>query len=115
MIEKLLTWVLLNLNLFWEDRTFGAKRSSGWSGVRKENIKSFCELCEKKGGLLRPLELHHIFPFYLKPELELEPSNFITLCRHCHLHFAHLGSFKSYNVDIKKDALLWQEKRRTRP
>ena len=112
LLGDLINWIK---RLLIEDRTFGAARSSQWSRVRGENIKSFCELCEKKGGLLKPLELHHVEPFHLKPELELSPTNFITVCRHCHLYFAHLGNFKSFNIDIKKEAELWQEKRKNRP
>lgn len=97
------------------ERLGGAKRSSEWGKVRREHIKSYCELCEKKGGLLRPLELHHVRPFNLFPELELDPENFITVCRHCHLYFAHLGSFRSYNLDIKKESEQWQLKRKNRP
>ena len=89
-------------------------RSSQWSRVRKDNIKSYCELCERKGKLLHPLELHHIRPFHLHPELELEPSNFITLCRKCHLDFAHLGDFKSFNADIQSEAEHWRLKRKQR-
>ena len=88
-------------------------RSSQWSGVRKENIKSYCEFCERKP--LLGLNLHHILPFHLYPEAELDPTNFITVCRHCHLYFAHLGSFKSFNKDIKKEAEEWQTKRKHRP
>lgn len=97
------------------DRTFGAARSGDWVRVRRENIKKYCEVCEKKGGLFKPLELHHVRPFHLFPELELEPTNFITVCRHCHLYFAHLGSFKSYNITIKEEAEQWREKRKERP
>lgn len=102
-------------DIVFADKTFGAVRSSEWNQVRKENIRTYCELCEKKRGFLQPLEVHHIKPFHLYPALELEPSNLITVCRHCHLYFAHLGSFKSFNIDIKKDALLWSDKRAKRP
>lgn len=101
------------LDILFGDRTFGAKRSGEWPRVRRENIKKYCELCEKKP--LFGLELHHIEPFHLKPELELDSRNFITLCRHCHLYFAHLGNFKSFNKEIKQDASLWQERRKMKP
>ena len=93
----------------------GAKRSSEWSRVRKENIKDYCEMCEKKGGLLNRLELHHILPFNLRPDLELSPQNFFTACRHCHLRFCHLNSFQSYEKDIKIEAEKWKIKRQNRP
>ena len=107
---------LLNhiLNLFRQDRAFGALRSGKWSEFRKSHIKKYCELCEKKGSFLRPLELHHVKPFHLFPFLELDPDNVITVCRHCHLYFAHLGSFKSFCLEIKKLAEEWRLRRKQR-
>ena len=87
-----------------EDRTFGAVRSSGWPAFRRIYIEFNCKCCGKKGSFLNRLELHHILPFHLYPHLEREPTNVITLCRRCHLLLAHLDSFKSHNIDIKKDA-----------
>jgi len=110
----MISWLLDKIRAIFYPDLFGG-RSSQWSRVRKENIKDYCEMCERKGGLLRSLELHHVQPFHLKPELELDPTNFITACRHCHLYFAHLGSFKSFNIDIKKDAVSWQLRRKNRP
>ena len=86
------------LNLFREDREFGAIRSSGWANFRKTYIKDKCEVC----GAKYFLELHHIIPFWVSPELELFPSNVVTLCRKHHLEWGHLFSFRSYNIDIKK-------------
>ena len=95
--------------------SLGAARSSGWNVFRRIHIKDYCELCEIKVGLLKPLELHHIERFTDKPELELDPDNVITVCRPCHLRFAHLGSFQSYCLEIKELAEEWQERRKTRP
>ena len=94
------------------DRTFGAARSPQWSSVRKEHIRKFpeCAICGKK-GLLRSNEVHHILPFHLNPALELDPNNFITLCRTHHLEWGHLFNFKSFNSEIKE----WANKIKTRP
>lgn len=58
-----------------------------------------------------------IHPFHLHPELELDPTNFITLCENgdkninCHLIFGHFGSFKDgYNEGVVEDAKSWNEK-----
>lgn len=93
-------------NLFFGNRTFGASRSSQWRIVRAEYINNNpkCEICGKK-GLLRSNEVHHIKPFHLFPDLELNPINFITLCRTCHLSWGHLFSFKSYNENVRIDVL----------
>ena len=40
-----------------------------------------CQMCGQKGG---HLEVHHIRPKYLYPELTLDERNGITLCRTCH-------------------------------
>ena len=85
-------------NLFI-DKTFGASRSPNWSNFRKTYIKEKCEVC----GARYFLELHHVIPFWVSPELELFPSNVVTLCgglRNCHLYCGHLGYWKSYNSDI---------------
>lgn len=80
-------------------------RSSGWSRTRKNHIKSnpTCYACGRKNGL----EVHHIQDFSSIPELELEPSNLITLCdkgTKCHFSFGHLGNWKSINPEVKKDS-----------
>ena len=56
----------------------GVMRSDQWPKVRKTHLASHptCELC----GGEKKLEVHHMRPFHLHPELELEPSNLITLC-----------------------------------
>lgn len=82
-------------------------RSSRWETVRKRHLKAFptCAAC----GCNQHLQVHHIKPFHLHPELELVDSNLITLCegkgdRLCHLNIGHLGSFKKENPDVVKDA-----------
>ena len=95
------------------------KRSPRWGKVRKEHLKNnpTCALC----GGMRKLEVHHIKPFHVHPELELDPDNLLTLCEdkgdgvYCHLFFGHLGSYKSINVTVREDILVWKEKLKSRP
>lgn len=97
----------------------GAKRSSKWPGVRKAHLKAnpTCAVCSGK----KKLEVHHINPFHLHKELELDPTNFITLCENkadgvnCHLAVGHLGSFKSFNVEVQADAAYCAKRIKTRP
>ena len=97
----------------------GSKRSNKWPTVRKNYLKdhSTCEVC----GGNKKLEVHHIRPFHLHPDLELNPSNFITLCENmndgisCHLLIGHLGNFKSVNNDVVRDSLIWAKKIKNRP
>ena len=92
----------------------GASRSSHWSTVRKNFIKkhSFCAVCNGT----KKLNVHHIKPFHLHPELELDPSNLITLCENnkrglnCHLLIGHLGNFKNINPKSVEDAKIWNGK-----
>lgn len=102
------------------DKEQGSKRSSKWPAVRKKFLANnpACAVCGATNG---KREVHHIRPFHLHPNLELDSSNFITLCENkndginCHLSFGHLGSFKSYNVDVVADAKTWNNKIKGRP
>ena len=89
-------------------------RSSKWPTVRKYHLKAnpVCAVCGGKDKI----EVHHIKPFHEYPELELEPTNLISLCESksfgivCHLLVGHLGSYKKINPDVLEDAKTWNEK-----
>ncbi len=95
------------------------KRSPRWPAARATHLAAHptCALC---GGTAK-LEVHHIKPFHLHPELELDPNNLVTLCEanaggvNCHLALGHLGNFKSFNVDVIADAATWRAKIQSRP
>jgi 5-methylcytosine-specific restriction enzyme A len=95
----------------------GAKRSDKWPSVRKAHLQKYprCQGC----GETEKLQVHHKKPFHLHPELELDPSNLITLCeapgRDCHLHLGHLLSFKSFNPEVENDTKAWYNKVLGRP
>jgi 5-methylcytosine-specific restriction enzyme A len=83
-----------------------SKRSSKWPSLRKSFLKTHpaCAAC----GTNQKLEVHHIVPFSLDKTLELVESNLITLCdgpNSCHLNTGHLGSWKTANPNVVKDAL----------
>ena len=94
------------------------KRSPKWDGVRKQHLKSNpkCEVC---GGKIR-INVHHIKPFHTHPELELEPTNLITLCEslsyglNCHLLIGHLGNYKNVNPKSVEDSKIWNSKLKER-
>ena len=96
-----------------------SKRSSHWPAVRRQHLELHpaCAMC----GGTEKLEVHHIRPFHLHPELELDPSNLVTLCEanhggaNCHLLFGHLGNFRSFNVDVIADSARWNDKITHRP
>lgn len=79
-------------------------RSPKWRKVRKEHLADpfnlSCSACMRKKGL----EVHHIIPFDLRPDLELQGSNLITLCKYCHFIFGHFGDFRKFNPSVRDDA-----------
>ena len=96
----------------------GTARSSKWPKLEKTHLQKqpLCQLC----GGNKKLSVHHIKPFHLHPELELESDNLITLCEgkkfvNCHLFFGHLGNYKSYNINVIEDVKNWNQKIKNRP
>lgn len=108
---------LFGLGDFNRERLGGAMRSPMWNEVRRDYmiLHPDCEACGRKNSRLSPLQVHHCEPFHIKPELELDPRNLITLCGDCHLILGHLRSFKSFNKDIRADAKVLLEKIKARP
>lgn len=92
----------------------GQRRSSAWMDVRADHLRRNpeCEACGRK----TMLEVHHIIPFSIAPDKELDPKNLITLCENkkngvnCHLLFGHLGDYKRFNPNVKADVLEWRAK-----
>ena len=92
----------------------GAIRSNKWATVRKRHVEAnpTCAVC---GGTDK-LEVHHKKPFHSNPDLELDPTNLITLCEswnngaQCHLLFGHLGNYRDINPDVTADAEIWNKK-----
>ena len=89
-------------------------RSPQWTNVRRKFLKKYpkCSVC----GSIQNLNVHHIKPYHLHPELELEESNLITLCEnykkgiHCHLLVGHLGDYRKINPHCIEDAQFWNSK-----
>jgi 5-methylcytosine-specific restriction protein A len=79
-------------------------RSVHWPAVRRDHIRRnpSCAACDG----LRLLQVHHIRPFHLEPELELSPGNLITLCMGnlCHIDIGHGDDYKAYNPLVVEHA-----------
>lgn len=88
------------------------ERSPKWPTVRASYLADHnsCEACGRLGTKKKPLEVHHIQPFHDHPELELERKNLQTLCDGCHFWLGHLGSYKGWNADARKDAAWYLNK-----
>lgn len=92
----------------------GKKRSKDWPEVRAKHLKEHpaCAVCGNK----KKVEVHHVKPFHLAPELELEKTNLITLCElkkkgiNCHLLIGHLGNYSRENTTCREDAETWNKK-----
>lgn len=88
------------------ERGFG--RSREWPKVRKAHLtrEYTCQWC----GSLERLEVHHIKPFHIYPQLELDDDNLITLCESgdekCHLIHGHLGNYRKFNALIRDQVTL---------
>lgn len=98
---------------FYDRFRYGA-RSSQWPKVRAEHIKNNpnCAAC----GRSKKVEVHHIQPYHLRPDLELSFDNLITLCDDpCHFVFGHLMNYKSWNINVVQDCKIYFEKIRQRP
>ena len=100
------------------------KRSPQWGSVRKKHLKNnpVCAACGAKIGV----QVHHIRPFHLFPELELEPSNLITLCEtfidngditddNHHLHLGHKGDFHKNNKKVLETVDAYRQKKAKLP
>lgn len=91
-----------------------AVRSPRWQTVRKQHLKEHnaCIAC----GRTKKLEVHHIKPVHLYPDLELDPSNLVTLCADpCHIVFGHFMNFKSWNTDVVSDCQVYYDNVINRP
>jgi len=92
----------------------GAKRSSKWEKIRATHLERFpyCAICGRK----TKVQVHHVVPFHIAPDLELEPKNLRTLCENkkhgitCHLLVGHVGNYRKANPSIDVDIATWRLK-----
>jgi 5-methylcytosine-specific restriction protein A len=93
------------------------QRNPHWGSVRGEYLLAHpaCAAC----GRTADLQVHHLKPFHLFPDLELDPDNLITLCEisglNHHYLFGHLLDWHSWNTSAALDAALWLDKIQHRP
>ena len=100
-------------------RTPVIPRSPEWPRVAKAHLLANPE-CAACGPLWKPstaVQVHHIFPVHviralLRPELEVDPRNLITMCcdlpafpgQDHHLLIGHLDDFECVNPGTRADA-----------
>ena len=92
------------------------KRSDMWHNMRNAflQLHPSCAAC----GTTEKLEVHHIIPVHVSPDMELAESNLITLCEsngNHHLWTGHLGDFHSWNINVREDSEILKRKIGDRP
>ena len=96
-----------------------SNRHKDWPKIRQQHLYMYpyCAVCHGTSKL----EVHHIIPFHIDPSKELDLNNLITLCEDasggilCHLAIGHLGTYRSFNENVKEDAELLYQKLKNRP
>lgn len=82
----------------------GPRRSPKWRGVAKKHLLEYprCFLC----GAITWLNVHHVIPYHVNPELELVTTNLVTLCEtpglNCHFGCGHLGDWHNWWPAVKR-------------
>jgi hypothetical protein len=90
-----------------------SSRSSNWNKIRKKHLEENNSCCGC--GKTDKLEVHHIEPYHVNSNRELDPSNLITLCKSCHFTIGHLMDWSSWNIDVISDAKVYLNKVKNRP
>jgi len=115
MIARLAEWT----KDAWRNKTiFHPLRSPHWPAKRREHLQKNpnCAAC----GQADHVQVHHVRPFHLWPELELVDANLISLCEqkaegNDHFRLGHKGNWKDYNPRVREDAAEAFEKLHTAP
>jgi hypothetical protein len=85
----------------------GTPRSSHWSTFRINFLRGrSCSGCDST----RELEAHHIVPFHIDPDRELDVDNLIPLCRECHYQIGHLRDWQTANPHVRDDAAVYLQR-----
>ena len=84
------------------------RRSPEWGPFRDRIVREnpFCAGCSKQTSL----EVHHITPFHVRPDLEVDPANVMVLCRDCHWWIGHLRDWRLHNPHVIEDAANYRQR-----
>lgn len=90
-----------------------APRSPGWEKFAKAFLANYphCVVCKTAKSCVP----HHVEPYHLRPDLELDSDNLVTLCPPHHLLFGHFMEWRSYNLNVRHDAAFYANKIAHRP
>lgn len=80
------------------------QRDHRWPAASKAFlIGKVCAGCGRQDSLAT----HHVKPFHLFPDLEMEPANWIPLCESplaCHFALGHLGNWSEWCPEVREEA-----------
>lgn len=93
--------------------TVDVPRNPGWESFRREIIKGQ-PACEAS-GVAWELEVHHLLPVHLRPDLEMVRDNCMVLTRTLHFWLGHYGNWASYNPRARKEAATFLKRVLHRP
>lgn len=100
-----------------ENTKLAVRRDPKWPAVSKAHLAQHphCAACGARDDVVA----HHKVPVHVDPTRELDPENLITLCEgptlNCHLWCGHLGHWRSWNKQVKRDAVRFHGRVVTRP
>ena len=93
----------------------GRKRSPKWRALSDRFLKEHpaCAATGRIKGKGIIVVAHHIIPYHVQPDLELEWENLIPMSEggtwNAHLWMAHLGEWADWNPRIREDAAEMKE------
>jgi 5-methylcytosine-specific restriction endonuclease McrA len=82
----------------------GASTTWSWQRCRSAFLKIVGKQCSCCSSTKR-IEVHHILPRHIRPDLSVDMTNLIALCKGCHLRIGHLGSYYQYNETVMDVAM----------
>lgn len=87
----------------------GAARSPQWASFSKRYLRGrSCIACGSREGLTA----HHVVPFHMRPDLELDEKNLVPLCTdRCHIVHGHFNDFRLDNPKVREDCAEYLRKR----
>ena len=74
----------------------GASLNWSWQWCRRVFLKKVGKVCVCCGST-KHIQVHHILPRHIRPDLVVDMTNLIALCKDCHFHIGHLNSYFTYN------------------
>jgi 5-methylcytosine-specific restriction enzyme A len=88
---------LLNLKKYKSDAKNLLYQSAEWKELRKKVMHRdnyMCTKCKTKNSITNSLQVEHVKPKSIYPELMFDLNNVITLCKRCHAKTITFGRAK---------------------